>query len=117
MKPEHLPLPWSVAARRAAVRYAEENRLSVNLDMLGGIVDAAVAAVVPMIAAQERQNLATVSCPFDRLDHSGLSEIEPNLLIFLLLETEDPCPVCGELGTRSGHDEPGSRGGCVSRYR
>lgn len=104
MKPEHLPLPWSVAARRAAVRYAEENRLSVNLDMLGGIVDAAVAAVVPMIAAQERQNLATVSCPFDRLDHGGLSE-------------EDPCPVCGELGTRSGHDEPGSRGGCVSRYR
>lgn len=104
MKPEQVPLPISVKARSAAVRYAEENRLPVNLDMLGGIVDAAVAAVLSMIAAQERQQLSTVSCPFDRLDHGGLGE-------------EDPCPVCGELGTRSGNNEPGSRGGCVSRYR
>lgn len=104
MKPEQVPLPISVKARSAAVRYAEENHLPVNLDMLGGIVDAAVAAVLPMIQAQAMQHMQSVSCPFDSLDHSGFSE-------------EDPCPVCGELGTRAGNDEPGSRGGCVSRYR
>jgi hypothetical protein len=38
------------------------------------------------------------------MDHSGLGE-------------EDPCPVCGDLGTHLGHEKPGSRGGCVSRYR
>ena len=104
MKPEQVPLPISVKARSAAVRYAEDNRLPVNLDILGGIVDAAVAAVMPMIAAQERQQLSTVSCPFDRPDHSGLGE-------------EDACPVCGALGISSGSDTLGKVGGCVSRYR
>lgn len=104
MKPEQVPLPISVKARAAAVRYAEANRLPVNLDMLGGIVDAAVAAVVPMIVAQEQAHMPTVACPFDRMDHSGLGE-------------EDPCPVCGDLGTHLGHEKPGSRGGCVSGYR
>ena len=103
MKPEQVPLPISVKARAAAVRYAEANRLPVNLDMLGGIVDAAVASVMPMIQADERR-LSTAACPFDRLDHAGLGE-------------DDPCPVCGDLGTPSGHDELGSRGRCVSRYR
>lgn len=104
MKPEQVPLPVSVKARAAAVRYAEANRLPVNLDMLGGIVDAAVAAVLPMIRAEERQNLSTASCPFDRADHSGLTE-------------EDPCPVCGALGTSSNSATLGKVSGCVSRYR
>lgn len=104
MKPEQVPLPVSVKARAAAIRYAERNRVNVNLDMLGGIVDAAVAAVMPMIQAQARQHMSSVSCPFDRADHSGLSE-------------EDPCPVCGALGTSSSSDPLGKVGNCVSRYR
>lgn len=43
------------------------------------------------------------TCPFDRIDHGGL-------------EPEDPCPVCGDLGTfgPDGEDPP-SR--CISGKR
>lgn len=102
MKPQQVPLPVRVNVRAAAIRYAEEHRLNVNLDMLGGIVDAAVAAVMPMIQAEERR-MNTMACPFDSLDHSGFGE-------------DDLCPVCGDRGTQPGN-ESGSMSRCVSSYR
>jgi hypothetical protein len=43
-------------------------------------------------------------CPFDRMDNGGLAP-------------EDPCPICGDLGTFSeeGEDDPPSR--CISNRR
>jgi len=38
------------------------------------------------------------TCPFDRIDHGGLAP-------------EDPCPVCGDIGTPATDDQP-SR--CIS---
>lgn len=101
MKPEQVSLPVSVAARRAAMRYAEQHRLPVNLDMLGDIVDVAVAH---MIAAEDRARRASATCPFDREDHGGLSE-------------EDVCPVCGLLGTPSDQVGADLASRCVSLHR
>jgi hypothetical protein len=104
MQTRDLSVPVSVAARGAAMRYARQHQLPVNLDMLGDIVDVAVAAVAHMIAAEDRARRASATCPFDREDHGGLCE-------------EDVCPVCGLLGTPSDQVGADLAGRCVSLHR
>ena len=88
-----------------------EDVVADALDTYGGVLchgkitDERMAVLI--LAALRAAGYAIVSvgsqCPFDRIDHGGLLP-------------EDPCPICGDLGTFSptGKDEP-SR--CISNRR
>ena len=60
MNTEDVPVAWTVRGQSAAVDYANTNGISINLADLGSCVDAIIAAVYPLIVAQEREACAAL---------------------------------------------------------